>query len=122
MTKDEVLGPQEWIKKITPSGLLNVLRIPHFGRSPEFNTIVKVLLSCVHDNYLWLDRKIDLNVDAIHIITGLSKVCVDPSTHFVGKSQDRKLVAWLTKEFKLSKGGKAYDAMDIQDQALRFTV
>lgn len=64
----------------------------------------------------------DLKVDAIHRITGLSKVGVDPSTHFVGKSQDRKLVAQLTKEFNFSKGGRAYDVSDIQDQALRFTI
>ena len=47
---------------------------------------------------------------------------VDPSTHFVGKNLDRKLIAKLTKEFNLSKGTEAYDAADIQDQALRFTV
>jgi len=76
----------------------------------------------MHDRYFWLDRKIDLKVDAIHHIIGLSKVCADPSTHFVGKNLDRKLVVKLTKEFNLSKGSKAYDAMNIQDQALRFTV
>jgi hypothetical protein len=31
VTKAEVLVPQEWIEKITPSGLLNLLHIPHFG-------------------------------------------------------------------------------------------
>jgi hypothetical protein len=47
---------------------------------------------------------------------------MDPSMHFVGKSLDRKLAVRLTKEFNLSKGGRAYDAMDIQDQDLRFTI
>ena len=47
---------------------------------------------------------------------------MDPSTHFVGKNLDRKLALRLTKEFNLSKGGKAYDVMDIHDQALRFTI
>ena len=61
-------------------------------------------------------------MDVIHRIAGLSKVGVDPSTHFVGKNLDRKKAAKLTKEFNLSKGTKAYDSMDIQDHALRFIV
>ena len=96
-----------------PLGLLNILLIPHFGQSLELNAVVKVLLSRIHDGYLWLDCKINLNVDAIHRITGLTKVGTNPSSHFVGKSLDRKLVAKLTKEFNLSKGGRSYDVMDI---------
>lgn len=105
VTKDEVLAPQEWIKKLTPSRLLNLLCISHFVCSPKLNAIVKLLLSCVHDGYLWLDRKIDVNVDVIHRITGLSKVGANPALHFVSKILDRKLVVNLTKEFKLTKGG-----------------
>ena len=101
---------------------MNLLRIPHFGHNLELNAVVKVLLSCVHDGYLWLDHKIDLNMDAIHCITGLSKVGADPDLHFVGKNLDRNLAAKLTKEFNLSKGGRAYDATDIQNKALRFTI
>ena len=113
ITKAKVLALQAWIKKLAPSGLLNLLRIPHFGWSLELNAIVKVLLSCVRDGYLWLDRPIDLNVDVIHHITRLSKVDVDPSTHFVGKNLDRKQATKLTKEFNLSKGTKVYDSADI---------
>ena len=92
ITKAEVLAPQSWIEKLTPSGLLNLLLIPHFGRSSERNAIVKVILSCVHDGYLWLDQPIDLNVDVIHRIIGLNKVGTNPSTHFLGKNLDRKQV------------------------------
>ena len=69
-----------------------------------------------------MDRKIDLNVDVIHHITGLSKVGVDPYPHFVDKNLDQKLVAKLTREHKLSKGMRSYDSAEIQDQSLRFTV
>ena len=118
----ETLAPQEWIEKLAPSRLLNLLRIPHFVRSPELNAVVKVLLSCVHDGYLWLDCKIDLNVDVIHRIIGLRKVGADPTMHFVSKSLDKNLSTKLTKEFNLTKGGRAYDTMDIEDEAQRFTV
>lgn len=120
--KDEVLAPQEWIENLTPSGLLNLLCIPHFGHSPELNAIVKVLLSCLHDGYLWLDCKIELNMGAIYCIIGLRKVGVDPIVHFVGKNLDRKLAVKLMKEFNLSKEGRVYDAANIQDDALRFTI
>ena len=60
-----------------------------------------------------MDRKIDLNVDVIHHITGLSKVGADPSAHFIGKNLDQKLATNLTKEFNLSKGTRDYDAADI---------
>lgn len=122
VTQDEVLAPQDWIKNIVPLVLLNLLRIPHFRRSPKLNIVVKVLLSCIHDGYLWLDHKIDLNVDVIQWIIVLSKVGTNPSSHVVGKSLDKKVVAKLMKEFNFSKGGRAYDAIDIQDEALRFTI
>lgn len=108
--KYEVLALQEWIEKIAHSGLLNLLGIMHFACSPKLNVVVKVLLSYVHDANLWLDRKRDVNVDIIHRITILSKVGMDPASHFVGKKLDRKLVEHLTKEFKLTKVGRAYDA------------
>ena len=120
--KAKVLALQEWIKKLAPLGLLNLLRIPNFGQSPELNAVVKVLLSYVHNGYLWLDQPIDLNVDVIHRMTGLSKVGADPSTHFVGKNLDMKQAAKLTEEFNLSKGTRAYDSVDIQVQSLIFTV
>ena len=67
----------------------------------------------MHDGYFWLDIKIDLNVDVIHHITGLSKVGTDPSAHLIRKNLDRKLVVKLIKEFNSSKGTIAYDAADI---------
>ena len=65
----------------------------HFGQSNEINTVVKVLLSCVHGGHLWLDHRVYITIDLIHQITGLSKTDIDPTTHFVGKDQDRKLAA-----------------------------
>ena len=47
---------------------------------------------------------------------------MNPYVHFVDKNLDQKRSAKLTKEHNLSKGTRAYDAVDIQDQALRFIV
>ena len=65
-----------------------------------------------------MDRKIDLNVDVIYRIIGLSKVGGDPGVHFIGKNLDRNLAAKIMKEHNVTKGMRAYDSVDIQDQVL----
>ena len=84
-TKVEALTPQAWIASLQPFGLLNLLQILHFGHSNEINTVVKVLLSRIHEGQLWLDCRVYITIDLIHRIIGLSKSDVDPATHFVGK-------------------------------------
>ena len=121
-TKVEALTPQAWIASLQPSGLLNLLQIPHFGRSNEINAVVKVLLSCINGGNLWLDRIIDITIDLIHQITGLSKIGADLATHFVGKDQDIKLAVRLIRKYSLTRGGQAYGATQIEVKSLRFTV
>lgn len=113
ITLDETIVPQDKIEKLAPSKLLNLLKIPHFGRSPELNAVVKIRLSCVHEGYLWLDKKIDLNVDVIHRITSLSKAGNDPGAHFLGKNLDWKLATKMKMEHKVTKGMRAYDSANI---------
>jgi hypothetical protein len=60
--------------------------------------VVKVLLSCMHGGNLWLDRRVNITIDLIHRIKGLSKNGADPTAYFMGKDQDKKLVAWLIKK------------------------
>ena len=121
-TKVEALTPQAWITSLQPSGLLNLLQIPHSGHSNEINVVVKVLLSCIHGGHLWLDHRVDIMIDLIHRIMGLSKIGADPMTHFIGKDQDKKLAARLTKKYNLMRGGRAYNAAQIEDKPLRFIV
>ena len=91
----------EHVQILEQSDLLNLLRIPHFGRGAEVNAVVRVLLSCVHGGYLWLGNRVDLNVDLIHCIIGLSKTSKDPQTHISSKSKDSKLPATLVNKYKL---------------------
>ena len=101
VTKRQRLALQPWIEVLEPSGLLNFLRIPHFGQSVEVTIVVKMLLSCMHEGFLWLDRKVDLNVHLIHRITGLSKRGVDPAKHFVGKELDRQTTERMKRLYNL---------------------
>ena len=79
---------------------------------------MKVLLSCVHGGHLWLDHRVDITIDLIHQITRLSKNGADPTVHFVGKDQDKKLAVQLIKKYNLTRGGRAYDAAQIEDKPL----
>ena len=121
-TKVEALTPQAWIASLQPSRLLNLLQIPHFGCNNEINVVIKVLLSCVHEGHLWLDHRVDIMIDLIHQIIGLSKTGANLVAHFVGKDQDKKLAVRLTKKYNLTRGGRVYDAVQIEDKPFRFTV
>jgi len=68
-----------------------------------------------------LGNRVDLNVDLIHRITGLSKTGKDSQTHISSKGKDSKLPAALVTNYKLQRGGRAYDLTAIADDTLRFT-
>lgn len=74
---------------IHQSTILNTLRLPHFGRSPEVNVVMKILLSRVHGGYLWMDSAISIDPHLIARLTRLSKQGRDPGAVNVGKMQDK---------------------------------
>ena len=76
----------------------------------------------MHEGFLWLDRKVDLNVHLIHRITGLSKRGSNLSKHFVGKELDRQTTECMKHLYNLQKGGRAFDATNIEDDMVWFTV
>jgi hypothetical protein len=76
--KNSKIIPQPWTMDLTQSTLLNVMKILHFGRHQEVNTCIKLLLSCFHGGYLWLDRRIIVDPMLIHKIIGLSMQGPDP--------------------------------------------
>jgi hypothetical protein len=89
--KNSKIIPQSWTMNLMQSTLLNVMKIPHFGRHQEFNACVKLLLSCYHGNYLWIDRRITAEPMLIHKIIGLSMQGPNPQDFYLGKSADRTL-------------------------------
>jgi hypothetical protein len=73
------------------STLLNVINIPHFRRNEEVNECVKLLLSCYHGGYLWLNRCIIVDLTLINWITGLSMQGPNPQDFYPGKTVDHAL-------------------------------
>jgi hypothetical protein len=54
--KNSKIIPQQWTHDLAQSTLLNVMKIPQLGRHQEVNACVKLLLSCYHGGYLWLNH------------------------------------------------------------------
>jgi hypothetical protein len=84
--KNSKIIPQPWMMNFMQSTLLNIMKIPHFGRHQEFNACVKLLLSCYHGNYLCL-----FDLTLIHRITGLSMQGPNPKEFYPEKATDHAL-------------------------------
>jgi hypothetical protein len=104
--KKPKIVPQPWIKEIVRSMILNVMKIPHLDRHQEVNTCVKLLLSCYHGGYLWLDRCITVDLTLIHLITGLSMQGPDPHQFYPGKTSDRSLAQCIKEVYGDVEKGK----------------
>jgi hypothetical protein len=58
------------------------------SRHQEVNTCVKLLLSCYHCRYLWLDRRITVDPILVHQITNLSVKGPESQKFYLGKTSD----------------------------------
>jgi hypothetical protein len=83
--KNSKIIPQSWTMNLAQSTLLNVMKIPHFGRHQEVNACVKLLLSCYHGGYFWLNHRIIVDLMLINWIIGLSMQGPDPQDFYPGK-------------------------------------
>jgi hypothetical protein len=101
---------------LAQSTLLNVMKIPHFGSHQEVNACVKLLLSCYHGGYLWLDHCIVVDPTLIHGITGLSMQGPDPQKFYPGKATDRALAQKIKDTYgDFKKGTRGYKVASIQN-------
>jgi hypothetical protein len=117
--KKSKIIPQPWTMDIARSTILNVMKIPHFGRHQEVNVCVKLLLSCFHGGYLWLDRCITVDLALIHRITRLSMQGPDPQEFYPGKAADRTLAQRIKDTYgDVEKGKRGYKVASIQNGAV----
>lgn len=80
---------------------------------------VKLLLSCYHGGYLWLDRRITVDLVLIHWINGLRMQGPNPQEFYPGKAADRALAQWIKDTYdNVEKGKRGYKVTSIQNGAL----
>ena len=98
-----------------------MLDVPHFGRSTQVTIVVKQLLALVHDGYLLIgDKRIPINNELIHRITGLPLAGPDLGTEFPSNHDDTKLAQSMKDRFDLMKGKQGYHTCTIPPQNIRF--
>jgi hypothetical protein len=111
--------PQSWTMDIARSTILNVMKIPHFERHQEVNTCIKLLVSCYHGGYLWLDRCITVDLVLIHRITGLSMQGPNPQDFYPRKVVDRTLAQCIKESYSdVEKEKWGYKVASIQNGAM----
>jgi hypothetical protein len=111
--------PQPWIKDIERLMILNVMKIPHFSRHHKVKACVKLLMSCYHGGYLWLDRCVTVDLTLIHLITVLSIQAPDPHQFYPQKAADCSLVRQIKETYgDAEKGKRGYKVYSIQDGAV----
>jgi hypothetical protein len=116
MRKKSKISPQTWTMNIARSTILNVMKIPHFGRHQEVNACIKLLLSYYHGGYLWLDMCITVDLALIHRITRLSMQGPDPQDFYPGKVADRSMVQHIKDTYDdVEKGKRGYKVASIQN-------
>jgi hypothetical protein len=114
--KKSKIIPQSWTMNLAQSTLLNVMKIPHFGRHQEVNTCVKLLLSCYHGHYLWLDHRITVDPMLIHRIMALSMQGPDLWDFYPGKATNRALAQKIKDTYDdVEKGTRGYKVASIQN-------
>jgi hypothetical protein len=96
---------QPCIKDIVQYMILNVMKIPHFGRHQEVNTCIKILL-LYHGRYLWLDKCIIVDPTLIHLIIGLSMQGPNPQYFYLGKTSDHYMEQCIKKAYDEVEKGK----------------
>jgi hypothetical protein len=112
--KKSKIIPHPWTMDIARSTILNVMKTPHFDRHQEVNVCVKILLSCYHHGYLWLDRCIIVDLVLIHQITGLSMQGPDPQNFYPRKVVDLALAQFIKENFDdVEKGKQGYKVASI---------
>jgi hypothetical protein len=120
--KNSKVIPQAWTHNLAQSTLLNVMKIPHFGTLQEVNACVKMLLSCYHGGYLWLNCHITVDPNLINRITGLSMQGPDPQDFYPGKSMDHTLTQRIKETYgNVDKGTQGYKVASIQNGAVHLT-
>jgi hypothetical protein len=77
---------------------------------------LKILLSCYHGGYLWLDKRVTVDPTLIYTITGISVQGPDPQKFYPGKAADRSLVQHIKETYDdVEKGKQGYKVASIQD-------
>jgi hypothetical protein len=77
------------------------------------NVCVKILLSYVHEGYLWLDRSVSIDTYLTMHITGLPSQGEDASLLFSDQKNEKDLSERMKDKFHMCKEQRGLDVVSI---------
>jgi hypothetical protein len=84
------------------------------------NACVRLLLSCYHGGYLWLDYRITVDLILINQIIGISMQGPDPQYFYPRKTTDRTLAQRIKDTYgDVEKGMPGYKVASIENAIVR---
>ena len=118
-TRMTALEPWKWLKGMDKAGMLNLLWVSHYNRTPITLLVIKQLLCLVHDGCLWLEEPIPITDRLIHRITRLPYSRENPAVMFGGKVGELALAEAMKKKFGLVKMSCGYAITSISDPTVK---
>jgi hypothetical protein len=115
-----IVEPHEWETGLEKIGILNLLEISHFGRSAKVNICVKILLRCIHEGFLCLDRPMSIDTQLIVWTTGFPLAREDPLPLFTDKYKDKSLVDKMKDKYDRHRGACSLEIASINDDTISF--
>jgi hypothetical protein len=101
---ETITQPHQWATGQDKTGILGLLKIPHFGRGQYTLACVKQLLAFTHGGDVWQDKPIPITVKLIMHITGLPTWGMDLVMILDDKSKEKKLAEEMKKKYGIDMG------------------
>jgi hypothetical protein len=98
-----IIQPHQWEAGLDRTGILGLLKLPHFGRGQYATTCVKQLLADTHGGDIWLDKPVPITVELITQITRLPTRGMDPALIMVVKSKEKALEEEMKKKYGVAR-------------------
>ena len=92
------LEMEEWAYEVEHLGLINLLWVPHYHRTPINTICVRQLLALVHDSCLLLEGPIPITNMLIHRIIHLYYKGMNPAKEFGGKIGKKDIVEIMKRD------------------------
>jgi hypothetical protein len=116
---DPILQLKQWAVRSANIEILNLLDIPHFGRSRDVNNCVKQLMAATHGGYLWVEEPVSIDVELITFIIGMPSRGENPMQYFDDKTQEKVLAEEMKKTYDTERGSRGIIIKRISDATTR---
>jgi hypothetical protein len=110
-----ITKPHKWAVRMDRTGILGLLKIPHFGRGQYAMAGIKKLLLVTHGVDVWLDKPVPITIELITKIIGLPIRGMDPMLILDDKSKEKALAKEMKNKYGTDRGTRGIIIKRIND-------